>query len=570
MKKKLLITMLIAILAMSLLAGCGGGDSSSGGGESTPAEEPSGDSTGAVTYDDGFGENVLRITYTAEPESADPAATTADYILMMNCMDTLVITETNEAGENVTAPGLAETWDISEDGLQYTFHLRQGVTFHNGEGFTSDDVLYTVDRMLDPERSGKNADWMDMIKGAQDVLDGKAESVEGVGIECPDDYTVVMTLDQPYAPFLASLSVPGWSIVNREAGEKADEAGGGAATSKFGSDPAYFTGCGPFVLKEWVLNDHVYLETNKDYWRGASELDGILIKIVPDASTEKMLFDSGQIDIIDMDHMLDQIPTYRDDPQWADNLVVKTVLGTSYLSINESIEPFQDVRVRKALQMALDRQTLIDTLYYGAATPAYSFFPEGLPGYDPDIEPIPYDPEGAKKLLAEAGYPDGFEMTISQTTNSPDDLAINEVIAAQFEAIGIKVTIDQVDSATWYDVRATGALPMYRTTWTADFNDPDNFLYVMWNPSANVSRSWNYYNKEVIDRIVAARYMTDPEARVKEYTDLNWQVVRKDAAMIPLWHKQKIRVVQDRVQNFTPMWAGYGDCCYYGTSLKLS
>lgn len=551
---KRLALLLVLVMALTGLAACGGGSGGGGG-----------------SYDDGFAENVLRVTYTSEPESADPAVTTADYILMMNCLDTLVCTETNEDGENVTVPSLAKEWEISDDGLTYTMHLEQGVMFTNGEELTADDVLYTVDRMLDPARAGKNTVWMDMLAGAKDVLDGNATTVEGKGIIIQDDYNFQIVLEQPYAPFLSMLSVPAWSIMNREAGDIADEAGGGAATSKYGSDPEYFVGSGPFILKEWVLNDHVYLETNKDYWKGASELDGILIRIIPDAETEKMLFDQGQIDIFDLDHALDQIPTYKESEEWKDNIVEKTVLGTSYLSINEKIEPLNDAKVRQAIQMAIDRQTIIDSCYYGAAVPASGLFPEGLPGYNPDLAPIEYDPEGAKKLLAEAGYPDGFEMTLTQTTDSSvTDSAIDEVIAAQLGEVGIKVNIEQMDSATWYDVRATGELPMYRTSWTADFNDPDNFIYVFFNPTATVSRSFNYYNTEAMDRIEAARYMTDPEARMAEYTALEQLVIRDDAAMVPLWHKTKVRVVQDRVQNFVPMWAGYGDCSFYGVSLKTN
>ena len=577
MKKKILITLLIAIFAMSLLAGCGGNSGSSNEGkEESKTEEPAntgdntsggGTETASGKFEDGFGDNVLRITYTEEPESADPARTTADYILMMNCGDTLVRTEQNDAGENVTVEALAEKYEVSGDGLTYSFTLRDGIKFHNGEPVTSDDVLYTVDRMLDPERASRNSEWMDMIKGAQDVLDDKAKTVNDIGIVVKDDKNFDIILEQAYAPFLASLSTPAWIIINREAGEKADEAGGGAVNSLFGSDPAYHTGCGPFVLKEWVLNDHLYLETYPDYYRGASALDGIVIKIVGDADTERMMFDSGQIDIFDLDHAMDQIPNYM--ATMPDNIVTKQVLGTSYLSINEAIEPFQDVKVRKALQMAIDRDLLCETLYYGvAAVPAYGFFAEGLPGYT-DLEPIPYDPEAAKALLKEAGYEKGFDMEIVQTSTSPDDQAINEVIQNAFQQIGINCKITQMDSAQWYDIRAVGESPMYRTSWTADFNDPDNFIYVMYNPSANVARSWNYQNQEAIDRIVAARYMTDPEARVKEYEALEQLVIRDDAAMIPLWHKVKIRVIQDRVKGFVPMWAGYGDCCYYGTSLDL-
>ena len=565
---KKLLAILLALAMVFSMAAC-----TSGGGGTEPAPADGGDepaTTGGVVYEDGFPENVLRITYQAEPESADPACTTADYILMMNCMDTLVRTETNAAGENETVPSVADSWEVSEDGLTYSFHLRDDVKFHNGEGLTSDDVLYTVDRMLDPERAAVNTSWMDMIKGAQAVLDGEAESVEGVGIIIKGDYDFDIVLESAYAPFLPCLSTPAWSLCNREAGEAADEAGGGAMTSLYGSDPEYFCGSGPFMLDEWVLNDHVFLKTNPDYWRGANKMEGILIRIIPDPQTEKMLFDAGQLDIFDLDHALDQIPVYRDDPAYANNLNVKTVLGTSYLSINSAIEPFTDARVRKAFQLAIDRQTLIDTQYYGAATPAGTFLAPGVPGYNPDLGPIPYDPEEAKRLLAEAGYPDGFEMEIVQTTDSStSDIEVNDAISAYLEEVGIHVNIKQMDSASWYDLRATGGSPTYRTSWTADFNDPDNFLYQMYGSSSNKRRSWNYQNQDAIDRLEAARYMVDPEAREAEYAALDELITREDAAMCVLWHKQKIRVLQSRVKGFVPMWAGYGDSGYYETSLEL-
>ena len=172
MRNKLLVTLLIAVMAVSMLSACGKNDSSG-------STSGNGSSGNKVTYDDGFGENVLRITYRAEPESVDPACTTADYILMMNCMDTLVKTETNDKNENVTVPWVAKSWEISDDGLTYKFKLRDDVKFHNGEKLTADDVLYTVDRMLQPERAAVNTSWMDVIAGAQDVLDGKAKTVEG-------------------------------------------------------------------------------------------------------------------------------------------------------------------------------------------------------------------------------------------------------------------------------------------------------------------------------------------------------------------------------------------------------
>lgn len=543
-------------MVITLLSGCGG-DS---GGES-----------GGVKYDDGYGENVLRVTYTDEIESGDPRQTTADYIIQLNVFDTLTKTEANEDGELEIVPGLAESWTISDDGKTYSFKLREGVTFTNGETLTSDDVLYTVDSMLDPERAALNTDWMNMIAGAQDVLDGNSETVEGKGIIIHDDNNFDIVLEDSYSPFLATLSVPGWSILNREACEEADEAGGGPSVTKFGNDPEYTVGCGPFILKEWVLNDHVYLEANPDYWQGAPAIEGVVIKVIPDADTEKMLFESGQTDIFDLDVARHLIPEYQESEEWSDNIVPKTVLGVTYLAINENIEPFDDVNVRKALQMAIDKETIIEEMYSGTAVPANGIYPTGLIGYNEDLEEIPYDPEGAKELLAEAGYPDGFDMTIATTAN--DDQATTDLVAIiqqQFAEIGVNVTIDQMDEASWYDVRATGELPMYMATWYADINDPDNFIYTFFSDDSTVTRSFNYYNTEAMDRIEAARHMTDEDARVKEYQDLEKLVIQDDAAWIPLWHAEKVRLVQHRVKGFVPHWAGYGDCCFYGVELELS
>lgn len=543
-------------MVITLLSGCGG-DS---GGES-----------GGVKYDDGYGENVLRVTYTDEIESGDPRQTTADYIIQLNVFDTLTKTEANEDGELEIVPGLAESWTISDDGKTYSFKLREGVTFTNGETLTSDDVLYTVDSMLDPERAALNTDWMNMIAGAQDVLDGNSETVEGKGIIIHDDNNFDIVLEDSYSPFLATLSVPGWSILNREACEEADEAGGGPSVTKFGNDPEYTVGCGPFILKEWVLNDHVYLEANPDYWQGAPAIEGVVIKVIPDADTEKMLFESGQTDIFDLDVARHLIPEYQESEEWSDNIVPKTVLGVTYLAINENIEPFDDVNVRKALQMAIDKETIIEEMYSGTAVPANGIYPPGLIGYNEDLEEIPYDPEGAKELLAEAGYPDGFDMTIATTAN--DDQATTDLVAIiqqQFAEIGVNVTIDQMDEASWYDVRATGELPMYMATWYADINDPDNFIYTFFSDDSTVTRSFNYYNTEAMDRIEAARHMTDEDARVKEYQDLEKLVIQDDAAWIPLWHAEKVRLVQHRVKGFVPHWAGYGDCCFYGVELELS
>ena len=177
-----------------------------------------------TNFNDGYPEMYLRVSMGEDMSTADVQMTTGDYLIPLNIYDTLVECGYDDAGNAIIAPALAESWEISEDGTVYTFHLRKGVKFHNGEEFTSDDVLYSVYRMMDPERSCVNDDVYDMIVGAADYLDGNAESIEGLA--AIDDYTVTMTLKQAYAPFLANLAVPGGAMYNRKAGDEADAAGG--------------------------------------------------------------------------------------------------------------------------------------------------------------------------------------------------------------------------------------------------------------------------------------------------------------------------------------------------------
>lgn len=554
LKKALVLFLCFALLA-AVFTGCGGENSGSGG----------------SAFKDGYPENVLRIAIDAEQESGDPQLTSADYLVPLNIFDTPITVISLPDGTSELQPGLAERWDISDDGLVYTLHLRKGVKYTNGEELKADDFLYTIDRMLNPQRMAKNTECMSMLAGAQDVMDGKLDTIEGHGVNIIDDYTVELTLSSSYAPFLATLSVPGWSIYNRKAGDAADEAGGGISGSFFGSDPEYTIGSGPFILKEWVINDHMYFEANKDYWQGAPALDGILVSIIPDGDTMKMMYESGQLDIFDLDYAREQIAAYMNSDKYKDQVVPKVTLGTTYLSINERIKPFDDVRVRKAVQMAIDKQTILDTLYEGTGVRANGIFAPGMTCFNPDIANIPYDQEAAKALLAEAGYADGFDMTIAQSSgDNKATIQCNEIVQAQLGEIGINVTIDQMDEASWYDARRTGDLPMYMSTWWGDYNDPDNFIYTFFSEESTVTRSFNYYNHDAMKRINDARYMIDPEARIKEYQDLEKLVIQDDAAWVPMFHLEKIRMVQPRVKGFVPHWAGWGDCGYYSVSLDTA
>lgn len=540
MKRKHLLLVLAVILVLSsALTSCSGKTAEAGKVDINP-------------------DKMIKVALTADPATTDVQKTTEEYGVPINCFDRLVEAETTAPGKSDLVPGLAESWDISPDGLVYTFHLKKGVKFHNGEIFKADDVLYTFDRMLNPETKALNTDFLSMIKGAQDRMDGKADSVSGIKVI--DDNTIEITLEKPFAPFLANIATPAGSVFNRKATEAAGE--------DFGLKPELTVGTGPFVFHSWTLNDQLVLVANKDYFKGAPKLEGIIMKIVPDAETQRMQFETGELDVFDCDNARSQIPYFEGSDKWKGNIVSGPRVGIYYYCLNESIKPLDDVRVRKALQLAIDRKTLLEKLYYGKGKLENGIMPVGLVGHNENLPEIPYDPAKAKELLAEAGYPNGFDMVISQVSDKPSSLKMNEAVQSMLAEIGVKVEIQQMDSASWFATRKEGKLPSYFSDWSADFNDPDNFTYTFFYKDNSIARSYNYNNQEVSDKLVEARAITDPEQRYALYQELEKKIVQEDAAWIPLFALDHLFVVQPKVKNFTVSWNGWSNMPYKNITIE--
>jgi ABC-type transport system substrate-binding protein len=373
-----------------------------------------------------------------------------------------------------------------------------------------------------------------------------------------DDYTVEITLETSFAPFPAGLAVPGCSIYNREATE--------AKGTDSGLEPA---GTGPFKLVKWDYNNEIVLEAHDDYWNGRAKLDGITIKIVPDAETQRMMFENGELDVFDLDSARSQIPYFRDNPNYKieDGLRV----GTYYLCLNQDMEPFNNINERRAIQYAIDRELLLETLYYGTGGPAKGILGMGLAGYNPDLPGFEFDPDKAKALLEEAGYAPGeCQLEIWQTVDSPQTLAFNETLQAMLADVGISVTIKQVDSASFYAIRGEGEVPMYFSSWSADFNDPDNFLYTFFGAQNPKSRSFNYWDEEVRGILEQCRQISDPEERYRLYQEAEYKIVYEDAAWVPLFHLKHLFVVQPWVNNFQVSWNGWSSMSYYSIDIDTN
>lgn len=545
--KKNICLLLVGAMTCSLLSACGGGTASN-------STSPSGTSAQVTA------EKTLRKAIVADISTMDVQHTTKDYEVPMNVFDRLFEIQVDDSGAASLVNNLCKEYTVSEDGLTYSFTLQEGVTFSNGDPLTTNDVKYTFERMLkDP--LCVNTESVDPILGAEAVLNGEAEDLEG--IEIVDDTHMNITLTSPDASFLYKLATPSCSIYNAAVTE--------AAGDQFGIDPAVTIGTGPYVVDSWEVNTSITLSRNENYWGELPDVEKVIVSVIPDPSTQSMMFQNGELDLLDLDYLDSSVVDSTYKTQYADNLDYGNRLAITYMSMNQNIEPFNDVRVRKAVQMAIDRQALLDAVYSGDGNLEDGIFPQGLVGYNPDLQgTITYDPEGAKALLAEAGYPDGFTMQFdADNSASSSVMLLYQIIQQQLAEVGITVTINSMDESSWLDLRSSGEMNSFIGTWTADYNDPDNFIYTFFgNEEKTKLRSLNYPDTEVMQRVADARAIVDTEERMAEYADLEYKIVIENAAWVPLFSRQHLFAVGDNVESFVPFWAGYGDIIYSDVTLK--
>ena len=233
-------------------------------------------------------------------------------------------------------------------------------------------------------------------------------------------------------------------------------------------------------------------------------------------------------------------------------------ISTTYIALNEAIEPLGDVRVRKALQLSLNRELLLDAGYSGHGLLVDGILPRGMYGYNPNLSKIPFDPAEAKNLLAQAGYPNGFDLTFSVSSASTQgELSLIRMAVSMWQEIGVRASVEVLEEDDFMRLRKSGSIACYSATWTADFNDPDNFFYTFFGDAENTRfRSLNYPEEDIMAQVRLARTIADADKRIQKYHDLERVIAQDDAAWIPLFSRQFFYVSSERLKGLRASWNG--------------
>jgi peptide/nickel transport system substrate-binding protein/oligopeptide transport system substrate-binding protein len=444
-------------------------------------------------------------------------------------------------GTTELIPDLAESYTISEDGLTYDFKLRKGVKFHNGRELVASDVKYSIERSVNPETQSPGQGFFWQIKGFDEMASGGAKEL--TGITTPDDYTVIIELSQPDATFLQIVAINFAFAVPREEVEKYGQ--------DFGRNPV---GTGAYKMTDWTLGQRVVFERNPDYFReGAPLLDKITFEVGQDPSVALLRLKRGEVDVLG-----DPIPSAnflqeKNDPSNKDLIVEGGLLHTGYITLNTTEAPFDNKLVRQAVNMAINKERVV-RIVNGRGVVANQPLPPAMPAYDTAFEGYPYDPDQAKQLLAEAGYPDGFETELYAMNTDP-----NPRIAQSFQqdlaAVGIKAEIKALAQATVIDAGGQGTAPMLWSggmAWIADYPDPSNFYGPILGCGGAVPGGWNWakYCNEEIDALAAkADGMAgadQAEARIEMWRQI-YNKIMDDAPWVPVFNEVRFAMHSARI-----------------------
>jgi peptide/nickel transport system substrate-binding protein/oligopeptide transport system substrate-binding protein len=484
---------------------------------------------------------VFRFRLREEPPTVDPAQMTDNLseAIVMNVFRGLVAMDPESLA---VVPAVAASWTVSTDNLTYTFHLRDGVTFHNGRALEAQDVVWSFERVLKKETHSPRRWLLEPVAGALDFAAGKASSV--AGLSAPDPRTVVLRLDRPFAPFLGMLTMGGASIVPREVYEDPEKA--------YLRAPV---GCGPFKVVRWEPSSLIEMAAFDRYYGGRPAIDLVQARIIENQVTAFQEYRTGGLD------SLDEVPT--DLPADVEPEVLRyPLLGIGYIGFNLDRAPFKgNPALRQAINYAVDKEYLWSKLLPGANIPGRGLIPPGIAGYDADLPGYPHDEAKARSLLARAGYPAGRGLSpISLWFNtSGDNRRIAEQVQADLRGVGVPVTLREVDWAAYLKAvegtaETAGEAQMFRFGWSLDYPDADAVLRPLLH-SKNIGPAGNYFRyrnpafDDLVDRALA---LVDPAARADLYRKAERIAVMEDAPLLFLNYFGSMTLFKSYVKGVTP------------------
>ncbi len=559
---------LLAVLTV-LAAACGGGDTA---GEQPTDVGAATDGTGATDggTETGSADGGTEATATMVfGTSADPVV--LDGALVSDGESLRAIDQmfeglvSLELGGTEIVPALATEWEASDDGLEWTFQLREGVTFHDGEPFNAEAVCFNFDRWYNfpPEFQNPAVSyyWQTVFGGFAETDPDSGAPTESLykSCEATSDTEVVLRLTKPSASFLSALALTNFTIASPAALEEfgADEGEVDAEgifrpTGTYGTE--HPTGTGPFMFGEWTRGDRLVMERNPDYWN-AEEATGnigtLIFRPIADNAARLQALQSGEIQGYDLVEPQD-FATIEGDDQF--KLLPRPAFNVGYIGFNQQVEPMGNPDVRKAIAHAIDREAIVEGFYAGQGVVAHQFMPPELFGYAEDVTKYEYDPDMARQLLEQSGEDLPVRLDFAYPTDvsrpyMPDPQANFEAMVADLRDVGFEVeTKSAVWSPDYLDNVDNGRYGMYLLGWTGDFGDPDNFIGTFFQSQ---QRAWGFDNAEIRRTLDDAEAETDDEARVKLYEEANRQIM-EFLPGLPYVHTQPALAFTANVEGYQP------------------
>ncbi len=481
--------------------------------------------------DAGIRDGILHVGNSGEPRDLDPstAVSNTESNIFLGLFEGLV---TLGSDGTTILPGAAEKWDVSPDGRVYTFHLRAGQKWSNGDPLTSADFLYSFRRVLEPKLAAELSNYADWVVGAQDFREGKTHDPETIGFVAPDPLTFVIRLRER-APFLlACIALNPFLPLDRAA---LDKFGAYLRRDSEWTKPGNLVSNGPFRLKSWRVNESVAVEKNPYYWDAAHvRLNGVVYHPIEDLDAEERAFRGGLL------HITRGLPpvrlaVYRQEH--SPFLQSEPSASTMYVTFNNTEAPFSDARVRRAFALATDREKLVSQVLRDGSKVADSLTMPDLGGYTARAK-IRYAPDEGRALLAEAGFPGGAgfpRFTYTYTAVRPGQKELAEALQAMWaHELGVQVDLNQQEEKIWLDTLRTRKFQTAASSWSSGFSDPLDLAQLCLSTSPNDESSFN--SKEYDAAYAAAGQAPSDEARLEEFQKMD-AIIAREAPVLPIYHR---------------------------------